>query len=141
MLNQLYVHFECFFQLLHLLEVIIGAAESKSTLSEKSEVSVSEQQTGPQLLTSDTEMNADSGGVSARVGTSNKVASFSKPTTSAADNECDTQTVLLNLPQAELRLLCSLLAREGYKMINTLIFLFTVLFIGKLFSLTMIKFV
>ncbi|KAH7524790.1 hypothetical protein FEM48_Zijuj06G0156500 [Ziziphus jujuba var. spinosa] len=100
-------------QLLHLLEVIIGAAESKSTLSEKSEVSVSEQQTGPQLLTSDTEMNADSGGVSARVGTSNKVASFSKPTTSAADNECDTQTVLLNLPQAELRLLCSLLAREG----------------------------
>lgn len=132
---------KCFFQLLHLLEVIIGTAESKSSSSEKSEVSVSEQQTGLQLLTSDTEMNTDSGGISARVGTLTKVASSSKSTTSAADNECDTQAVLLNLPQAELRLLCSLLAREGYEIISALLFLFTIRFIGKLFSLTMIKFV
>ncbi|KAF3447270.1 hypothetical protein FNV43_RR12450 [Rhamnella rubrinervis] len=100
-------------QLLHLLEVIIDSAESKSSSSEKSAVSVSEQESGPQLLTSDTEMNTDSGSVSARLGTSTKVVNSSKPTTSGADNECDAQTVLLNLPQAELRLLCSLLAREG----------------------------
>lgn len=103
------------------MEVIIDSAESKSSSSEKSEVSVSEQESGPQLLTSDTEMNTDSTSVSARVVTSTKVVNSSKPSTSGADNECDTQTVLLNLPQAELRLLCSLLAREGYEMISVLL--------------------
>lgn len=102
------------------MEVIIDSAESKSNTSEKPEVSVSEQQSGPQLLTSDTDMNTDSGGLAARVGTSTKVVNSSKPTTSGADNECDTQTVLLNLPQAELRLLCSLLAREGYERISVI---------------------
>jgi E3 ubiquitin-protein ligase HUWE1 len=40
-------------------------------------------------------------------------SSSAKPT-SGANSESDAQIILLNLPQAELRLLCSLLAREGY---------------------------
>ncbi|KAK9930153.1 hypothetical protein M0R45_027205 [Rubus argutus] len=98
-------------QLLNLLDVIIDNAESKS--SEKSLASVSEQPSAPQILTSDAEMNTESGGTSIDVGTQNKVVDSSKPSTSGADDECHTESVLLNLPQAELRLLCSLLAREG----------------------------
>lgn len=95
-----------------MLDVIIDNAESKS--SEKSLASVSEQPSAPQILTSDAEMNTESGGTSIDVGTQNKVVDSSKPSTSGADDECHTESVLLNLPQAELRLLCSLLAREGY---------------------------
>lgn len=102
-----------FFQLLNLLEVIIDNAESKSSSSVKSGSSSSEHASGPQLLTSDTEMNTESGGTSTGAGASSKVIDSSKPSTSGAENECDGQTVLLNLPQPELRLLCSLLAREG----------------------------
>ncbi|PON85715.1 Coatomer beta subunit [Trema orientale] len=100
-------------QLLNLLEVIIDSAESKQSSSVKSGPLVSENPSGPQLLTSDTEMNTESGDTSTVVATSTKVVDSSRPSTSGADNECDAQTVLLNLPQAELRLLCSLLAREG----------------------------
>ncbi|XP_062098638.1 E3 ubiquitin-protein ligase UPL2-like [Humulus lupulus] len=100
-------------QLLNLLDVIIDKAESKQSLSVKSDASVSEQPSAPHLLTSDTEMNAESGGTSTVAGASSKIVDSSTPSTSGADNECDAQTVLLNLPQAELRLLCSLLAREG----------------------------
>lgn len=104
-----------FFQLLNLLEVIIDNAESKQSSSVKSGALVSEHPSGPQLLTPDTEMNAESGGTSTVVGTSTKAVESSSPSTSSSDSECDAQTVLLNLPQAELRLLCSLLAREGYE--------------------------
>ncbi|KAL5559936.1 hypothetical protein UlMin_036147 [Ulmus minor] len=100
-------------QLLNLLEVLIDNAETKSLSSGKSLVFVSERPSGPQLSTSDTEMNTESGGTSTGAGTSTKAVDSSKPSTSGEDNEFDARTVLLNLPQAELRLLCSLLAREG----------------------------
>ncbi|KAM6543817.1 hypothetical protein CsatB_008264 [Cannabis sativa] len=100
-------------QLLNLLDVIIDKAETKKSLSVKSDASVSEHPSGPQLLTSDSEMNPESGGTSNVGGTSSKIVDFSRPSTSGADDEYDAQTVLLSLPQAELRLLCSLLAREG----------------------------
>lgn len=107
-----FFHFS--FQLLNLLDVIIDKAESKQSSNVKSDTSVSEHPSGPQLLTSDAEMNTESGGTTV-VGTSTKTVDSAVPSTSGADNECDAQTVLLNLPQAELRLLCSLLAREGYE--------------------------
>ncbi|KAK9270546.1 hypothetical protein L1049_026127 [Liquidambar formosana] len=101
-------------QLLNLLEVIIDHAESKSSLSDKSVTAATEQPPGPHISLSDAEMNTDSSGISSGVGVAcSKADDSSKLLTSGADRECDTQTVLLNLPQAELRLLCSLLAREG----------------------------
>ncbi|KAG7971958.1 hypothetical protein I3843_07G160500 [Carya illinoinensis] len=99
-------------QLLNLLEVIINNAESKS-VSEKSGASASEQPSVPESATSDVGVNRESGPISLGVATSSKDVNSSKPTTSGSHKEFDTQTVLLNLPQAELRLLCSLLAREG----------------------------
>ncbi|XWS21383.1 hypothetical protein CRYUN_Cryun30bG0050800 [Craigia yunnanensis] len=42
-----------------------------------------------------------------------KTADSSTPSTSGTSNECDAQSVLTNLPRAELQILCSLLAREG----------------------------
>lgn len=67
-------------------------------------------------------MNTESGSTSVDLGTQSKVVDSSQPSTSGADDECHTESVLLNLPQAELRLLCSLLAREGYS-INLFLFL------------------
>ena len=100
------------------MEVII---ESKSDLSDKSGASSdksgassSEQPSGPESSTSDVGMNREPGEIPSGVSTSSKDIDSSKPTTSGAHKEVDTRTVLLNLPQAELRLLCSLLAREGY---------------------------
>uniref|UniRef100_A0A5B6ZFI1 HECT-type E3 ubiquitin transferase n=1 Tax=Davidia involucrata TaxID=16924 RepID=A0A5B6ZFI1_DAVIN len=101
-------------QLLNLLEVIIDNAESKSSLPIESGASAAAQTSGPQLSTSDAEINTGSGGKSSGPDiTSSKADDSSKPSASGVNIECDTQTVLLNLPQAELRLLCSLLAREG----------------------------
>ncbi|KAF5740134.1 E3 ubiquitin-protein ligase UPL1 -like protein [Tripterygium wilfordii] len=101
-------------QLLHLLEVIIDNAECKSSLSNNRGSSSTEQpQSSSQTSSSDDQINEGTAGASAGVGTFTEVADSSKPTTSSANNECDTRNVLLNLPQAELRLLCSLLAREG----------------------------
>ncbi|KAA8538199.1 hypothetical protein F0562_027807 [Nyssa sinensis] len=101
-------------QLLNLLEVIIDSAESKSILSIESGASAAEQSSGPRLSTSDAEINTESGGISSSSEvTLSKANDSSKPSTSGANIECDSQTVLLKLPQAELRLLCSLLAREG----------------------------
>ncbi|CAL8997564.1 unnamed protein product [Prunus brigantina] len=99
-------------QLLNLLEVIIDNAESKSSDKPGVGVSVSEQPSAPQISASDAEMNTDSGGTSVVDGMPDKVDDSSKPT-SGANNKCNTESALLNLPQAELRLLCSLLAREG----------------------------
>ncbi|TQD93583.1 hypothetical protein C1H46_020791 [Malus baccata] len=101
-------------QLLNLLEVIIDNAESQPSVKSGVGVSVSEQPSAPQISTSDAEMNTESGGTAAVVvGMPDKVVDSSKPTTSGVDSKCDTASVLLNLPQEELRLLCSLLAREG----------------------------
>ncbi|KAM1225513.1 hypothetical protein ACFX13_044968 [Malus domestica] len=100
-------------QLLNLLEVIIDNAERKSSVKSGVGVSVSEQPSAPQISTADAEMNTESGGAAVVVGMSDKVVDSSKPTTSGVDSKCETASVLLNLPQEELRLLCSLLAREG----------------------------
>lgn len=107
-----------FFQLLNLLEVIIDNAERKS-VSEKSGASASEQLSVPESAASDVGVNRESGPISLGVATSSKDVDSSKPTSSGSHKEFDSQTVLLNLPQAELRLLCSLLAREGYDMLLT----------------------
>lgn len=96
------------FQLLNLLEVIIDNAESN--LPDKSGTSTNDQMPA-QTTTTDAGMKTDSHSVSSMNSVpSSDVAESSKRTPS---NECDTQTVLLNLPQQELQLLCSLLAREG----------------------------
>lgn len=94
-------------QLLNLLEVIIDNAENKTSLSDKTEAAT-EQPSGPQNSSSDADMNTEVGATTLGVAGS----SSAKPT-SGANSESDAQIILLNLPQAELRLLCSLLAREG----------------------------
>lgn len=101
------------FQLLNLLEVIIDDVESKSSESDKSGPSSIGQPSGPQVSISDTEINVDSGGVSGVGVTSSKTDDSSKFSGFGSHKECDTHSVLLSLPQSELRLLCSLLAREG----------------------------
>lgn len=93
--------------------MIIDNAESKSHLSEQSVPSAAEQPAAPEVSSSDAEVNAEPGGVSSGVGTSSKIGAYSKITASAADSEFDSHSILVNLPEAELRLLCSLLAREG----------------------------
>jgi E3 ubiquitin-protein ligase HUWE1 len=95
-------------QLLNLLEVIIDNAENKTSLSDKSEAAT-EQPSGPQNSSSDADMNTEVGATTLGV-----AGSSSAQPTSGANSESDAQIILLNLPQAELRLLCSLLAREGY---------------------------
>ncbi|CDP00938.1 unnamed protein product [Coffea canephora] len=93
-------------QLLNLLDVVIDNAETKSNSSDEPGSSVPGQQSDPHTSTSDAEMNASSGATSA-------VNDSLKASSSGAKREGDSVHVLLNLPQAELRLLCSLLAREG----------------------------
>ncbi|MCL7039483.1 hypothetical protein MKW94_010086 [Papaver nudicaule] len=98
-------------QLLNLLEVVIDNAENRSSMSSTTtEVSPTEQPSGPEITTSDAGLNSDAG-VSSDVVSSK--SETSKPSTSGANKDCDVHPVLLSLPQAELRLLCSLLAREG----------------------------
>lgn len=101
-------------QLLNLLDVIIDNAENKSSSSSKLVASSTEQPSG-QISVSDTEMNTESSGIPSGAGIASppKADDSSRPTTSGAHLECDTHSVLVNLPQSELRLLCSLLAREG----------------------------
>lgn len=98
-----------FFQLLGLLEVIIDNAESKRTV-ETAGPSIAEP-SGSQVSVSDVEMNAESGGITS-VGASSSMVDTVKKSTEKS--ETDAQAILLNLPQSELRLLCSLLAKEGY---------------------------
>ncbi|XP_065881477.1 E3 ubiquitin-protein ligase UPL2-like [Euphorbia lathyris] len=100
-------------QLLNLLEVIIDSAECKPSSSDKP-VAAIELTSAPQFSTSDARTNMELGSASAEVTVSSSTATdSSKSAGSSANNECDSQSVLLNLPQAELRLLCSFLAREG----------------------------
>jgi E3 ubiquitin-protein ligase HUWE1 len=93
-------------QLLNLLEVIIHNADSKSSSGNKSGGLVTEKPTQSEL---DVDMNAKS------CDTTVAASSSSNPGTMclAGSDECDAQSVLLSLPKSELRLLCSLLAREG----------------------------
>lgn len=104
-------------QLLNLLEVIIDSAECKPSLSDKSGAAI-EQPSAPQNSSSDSKTNMEVGSASSGVAASSSVAiDSSKTMAPGANNECDAQSVLLNLPQAELRLLCSFLAREGYDVV------------------------
>ncbi|CAI9266412.1 unnamed protein product [Lactuca saligna] len=91
-------------QLLNLLDVIIDNAESKQA---PAPVSVPEE--SPAQMST---LNADDAGGSGSNTKSPKADHVSKPSSSGANTEYDSHTVLLSLPQAELRLLCSLLARE-----------------------------
>ncbi|KAJ9560583.1 hypothetical protein OSB04_005743 [Centaurea solstitialis] len=93
-------------QLLNLLDVIIDNAESKQTPAIEQGVSVTEESPG-QMST----LDANAGGSGSNT-KSSKADNTSKPSSSGANTEYDSHAILLNLPQAELRLLCSLLARE-----------------------------
>ncbi|XVE95159.1 hypothetical protein REPUB_Repub02eG0072400 [Reevesia pubescens] len=101
-------------QLLNLLDVIVDHAERKPLSSEKSRASTTEQIPASQISMSDADIGAENRDVPSDAAESPlKAADSSIPSTSGASNECDVQGVLSNLPRAELRLLCSLLAREG----------------------------
>ncbi|KAJ4930463.1 hypothetical protein NE237_014317 [Protea cynaroides] len=99
-------------QLLTLLDVVIDNAENNSSSSNKSGESPVEQTSGSQMQ--DGELNVTGGSSSVGDVKPSKTDECLKPSSSGTSNECDTQAVLLSLPQQELRLLCSLLAREGY---------------------------
>lgn len=102
-----------FFQLLNLLEVIIDSAGSKLSPSDKLPSSTSEPSSGPQISAMEEDANTDPVVMSSAVDKSAKAVA-SNPESSENLKECETQRVLSDLPQAELRLLCSLLAQEGY---------------------------
>ncbi|KAI4339776.1 hypothetical protein MLD38_024681 [Melastoma candidum] len=94
-------------QLLSLLEVIIDNAESKHTTPDKSGDS-SMVQTAPVAASSDVEhIEVEHPTVSSAEAA---MADSGKTTCEKNDNDA---LFLANLPQAELRLLCSLLAKEG----------------------------
>ncbi|XVF64921.1 hypothetical protein PTKIN_Ptkin09bG0205300 [Pterospermum kingtungense] len=100
-------------QLLNLLDVIIDHAERKPLSSEKSRASSTEKP-APQISMPGADISAENREAPSDAAESSlKTAVSSTHSTSGARNECDAQSVLTNLPQAELRLLCSLLAREG----------------------------
>ncbi|KAL5225432.1 hypothetical protein ABZP36_012071 [Zizania latifolia] len=93
-------------QLLNLLEVVMLNAENEITQA-KLEVS-SEKPSGPENAMQDAQEDANISGSSRSK--SNAEDSSKTPT---VDSERNLQRVLHSLPQAELRLLCSLLAHDG----------------------------
>ncbi|XP_026661935.2 E3 ubiquitin-protein ligase UPL2-like isoform X2 [Phoenix dactylifera] len=99
-------------QLLNLLEVIMVNAENDSGVSNKS--GESPDQPSSDSTMQDELMNTDAVGLSAGGnGKSFKAEDSNRNSVSAVNNKCSIRVVLLSLPQAELRLLCSLLAHEG----------------------------
>ncbi|MBA0659721.1 hypothetical protein Goklo_011828 [Gossypium klotzschianum] len=100
-------------QLLNLLDVIIDHAERKPLSSEKSKASSTEQKPALQISMSDADINAENHDALEVSESPLKTVDSSTASTSDGSNECDAQSVLTNLPRTELRLLCSLLAREG----------------------------
>ncbi|KHN39965.1 E3 ubiquitin-protein ligase UPL1 [Glycine soja] len=96
-------------QLLDLLDVIIDSAGNKS--SGKSLIPTNPS-SAPQISAAEADANADSNNLPSADDAS-KVDGSSKPTVSGINVECELHGVLSNLPKAELRLLCSLLAQEG----------------------------
>ncbi|XP_047978963.1 E3 ubiquitin-protein ligase UPL2-like [Salvia hispanica] len=93
-------------QLLNLLDVVIDYGERKSNPSNEAGSSASEQPSDPQASTP-VEMNVESSTASGEVN------SLMQATSSEGDNKQTAESVLNNLPNPELQLLCSLLAREG----------------------------
>lgn len=79
--------------------------------SDKSQIST-EAVVGPQISAMEVDANIDSV-TSSALDASPQVNESSKPTPHS-NKECQAQQVLCDLPQAELQLLCSLLAQEGY---------------------------
>ncbi|RZR70494.1 hypothetical protein BHM03_00000310 [Ensete ventricosum] len=101
------------FQLLNLVEVIIVIGESDSGLSNKPGASL-EQQSGSENTTQDAQVTADAVGSAAEEGVKSIKAKDSEgASTSRADNMNSISDILLSIPEGELQLLCSLLAREG----------------------------
>jgi len=101
-----------------LLDVIIDNAGSKSNSPSKPGLSTQEQQPGTDVTSTDVEMNTDAVAISSEVNAGSKVDESTKPSTSGVCEPHDAMTILLNLPQADLRLLCSLLATEGYNFLT-----------------------
>lgn len=100
-------------QLLSLLDVIIDNAGSKSS-SSKPGIYAPQQQSGSDVPTTDAEMHTtDSGAISSEANAGSKADESMVPSVSGASEAYDAHSVLLSLPQADLRLLCSLLATEG----------------------------
>ncbi|XP_009379977.2 E3 ubiquitin-protein ligase UPL1 isoform X1 [Musa acuminata AAA Group] len=100
-------------QLLNLVEVIIVNGESDSGLSNKPGASL-EQQSGSENTTQDAQVTADAVGSAAEEGVKSVQAKDSeRASTSRADNVNSISDILLSIPEGELQLLCSLLAREG----------------------------
>ncbi|KAI5435470.1 hypothetical protein KIW84_022051 [Lathyrus oleraceus] len=100
-------------QLLNLLDVIVDSAGSKSTPSDKPLISTSQSPPGPQVSAVEAETNTGSDILTSKADASTTVNDSSKPTPVDNNVESESQRVLSNLPQSELRLLCSLLAHEG----------------------------
>ncbi|MQL76681.1 hypothetical protein Taro_009068 [Colocasia esculenta] len=97
-------------QLLNLLEVVVDNAEADTSISIQNG-EASEQASVPDGVMQDVPINTDIAGPS-----SSGDAILSKRNacpSSVPSTVCDTRAVLLGLPQTELQLLCSLLAREG----------------------------
>lgn len=90
------------FQLLNLLDVIIDNAESTQVLVQNEE-SVAEESAQMSTLNGETKSDAKS---------SKMDDAPNKPSSSGVKTENESHNILLNLPQEELRLLCSLLASE-----------------------------
>ncbi|XP_058747804.1 E3 ubiquitin-protein ligase UPL2-like [Vicia villosa] len=100
-------------QLLNLLDVIIDSARSKSTPSDKPLILTSQSPPGPQISAVEAETNTGSDILTSMADASTTANDSSKPTPVDNNMESESQRVLSNLPQSELRLLCSLLAHEG----------------------------
>lgn len=98
--------------MLSLLGVIIDSAESVSNQSSKSDAIPSEQPSGSEGAIPDTHANTDTISSSGGDVKSSKADDGSGPSVSGVSSECDALSVLLSLPQPELCLLCSLLARD-----------------------------
>ncbi|KAL8166110.1 hypothetical protein V2J09_007609 [Rumex salicifolius] len=96
-------------QLLSLLDVIIDNAESKSNSMDGSGLPTTEQQSGLQVSATDAEITTDAIAASSALDDTSKVV---EPTPSTNEG-VEVQNALYDLPQKELRLLCSLLAKEG----------------------------
>ncbi|KAK4359158.1 hypothetical protein RND71_021387 [Anisodus tanguticus] len=92
-------------QLLNLLDVVVQNTESKSNAHELPGTSSTEQ---PTPIQSAAEMNTES-----HAAASSEVEEKSGASSSVAGRDQSVESILLSLPQLELRLLCSLLAREG----------------------------
>lgn len=93
-------------QLLNLLDVVVQNTESKSNAREEPGTSSTEQLPGPPVQSA-AEMNTESHAASS------EVEDKSGASSSITGRDQSTESILLSLPQLELRRLCSLLAREG----------------------------